>query len=166
MRGTAIVLWLLLGCFGGTLKALAVSEYAPLYRFFLFLPAQFASAWSGLAYTEEAGIYRFPGFVLDYSCAGINFCILCLVTAAFASTGSARKILNSAMIAVVISVSAWAMTQLANLIRIALSLKLLPLSTGRPWLHEAIGSIVFLFFLIVFYLLYKGIIHARTRPAH
>jgi len=118
-----------------TIKLAAMAEWAPLFRIFLFLPATAISIFTGTDYTESAGVYRFDGFVLDYSCAGINFFILSALTLALLKRPSI--------------LAAYLTTIVANIFRIALSLKLLQFSPSHPWLHEITGMAVFLFFLLL-----------------
>jgi hypothetical protein len=53
--------------------------------------------------------------------------------------------------------SGYFLALIANTFRVGLFLKLLPLAAGRPWLHEVVGTAVFLSFLITYGLLLQKI---------
>ncbi len=130
---------------GGVVKILAMLEWPTLYRAFLFPPAQVLSFFFLAEYEERLGTYNFPEFILDYSCSGIHFFILALLLLTHRhgeNTGGFLKALALAYL----------LTLAANTARVALFLKVAGFSTGRPWLHEAIGTIVFISFLFFYYL--------------
>lgn len=124
------------------IKLLAMAEWPPLYRVFLFIPATVMNFISSREYAETNGIYSFPEFILDYSCSGIHFFVILVLTNAYA-TG--RHFSGIAF--------AFIVTILANIFRIALSLKVLPYSANRLWLHEVVGTAVFISFLLGYYVL-------------
>lgn len=128
------------------LKLAAMVEWPPLYRVFLFVPANLLAFFRGSEYAESAGIYTFPDFILDYSCSGIHFFIIAVLLAVVAGRGLAVSITSAYLLALI-----------ANTFRVGLFLRLMPLAEGRPWLHEAIGTAVFLSFLIAYGLLLQKI---------
>lgn len=131
---------------------LAMAEWPPLYRALLFIPANILAFFRGGEYAEAAGVYTFPDFILDYSCSGIHFFIVAFLMYAVAGRGLVRGF-----------VSCYLVTLTANTFRVALFLKLLPFSAGRPWLHEVIGTAVFIFFLISFYwMIHRQVQHAES----
>lgn len=107
-------------------------------------------------YSEAAGIYTFETFILDYSCAGINFFLLALATGSMALWGSGR-------ISLVAIPFAWLLTIAANSMRVGLYLKVRSLTGDRPWLHETLGILVFLTLLIVYYEILRRRLHARKQ---
>jgi exosortase K len=131
--------------FAGVVKVLAMLEWPTLYRAFLFPPAQFLGFFFTAEYEETAGIYTFPGFILDYSCSGIHFFIITILLITFSRVKTAGGFLTALL-------TAYSMTLAANTARVALFLKVAAFSSGRPWLHEAIGTIVFISFLFFYYL--------------
>lgn len=146
-------------------KVPAMLEFAPLYHTLLFLPARVAMLVSGESYSELSGIYRFPSFVLDYSCAGVNFLLLCLVAGAWHFRTRVQSLRQLAGTTLCLALAAWCATNLANTFRIGLSLKLLHLSEQHAWLHEAVGTIVFITFLLAYYQLLSRFTHDKTHPA-
>lgn len=138
------------------LKLAAMAEWPPLYRAFLFVPANLLAIFVGSEYTEAAGIYTFPDFILDYSCSGIHFFIIALLLATLISRNGWGEVIQGAALAYIATLA-------ANTFRVGLSLKLMPLSAGRPWLHEAIGTVVFMSCLIACYFILQRI-QTTTRP--
>lgn len=122
------------------IKLAAMAEWPPLYKAFLLLPANVLAFFTGSDYAESLGVYTFPGFILDYSCAGVHFFIVIMLVGAFTE----HKLVASVLVG-------YAVTLVANTFRVGLFLRLLPVAEGRPWLHEVIGTAVFMTFLIVFY---------------
>lgn len=129
-----------------TVKILGALEWAPLYRSFMFIPAQLLSFFFLREYDESDGVYTFPGFVMDYSCSGIHFFMVALMVTAYTGKRSARGFLLGLT-------AAYLLTMAANTVRIALFLKVEHFSSGRPWLHEAVGTLVFVSFLLSYYLI-------------
>jgi exosortase/archaeosortase family protein len=123
-------------------KLAAMAEWAPLYRLFQFIPANLLAFFRGGEYAESEGIYTFSDFVLDYSCSGIHFFMIAVLVAVVIGRGLAVSIGSGYFLALI-----------ANTFRVGLFLKLLPLAAGRPWLHEVVGTAVFLSFLFGYYLL-------------
>lgn len=146
-------------------KVAAMLEYAPLYNTLQFLPAQLAALISGENYTEFKGIYRFTSFVLDYSCAGVNFLLLCLVASAWHFRNRVQSLLQLVPITAGLTLAAWLATNIANAFRIGLSLRLMHISERHAWLHEAIGTIVFIVFLLTYYQLLLRFSDGKTRTA-
>jgi len=133
--------WSITLAFCAAVKILAMLEWIPLYRTFLSIPARWISFVTREGFEESEGSYLFPGFILDYSCSGIHFFILlCL-----AGLASGRAVKSWQSISV-----AYAATLIANSARIWLALRL-----QRPGLHEAIGTAVFVFFLLVYYEIFR-----------
>lgn len=128
-------------------KILAALEWAPLYRAFLFVPAQILAFFFAADFDEQGGVYVFPGFILDHSCSGIHFFIVALLLLGFKSQRTWVGLLKA-------TGAAYLLTLAANTARVGLYLKFEHLSTGRPWLHEAIGTLVFITFLIAFYIIW------------
>lgn len=124
------------------IKLAAMAEWPPLYRVFLHVPANLLAFFRGSEYVESAGIYTFPDFILDYSCSGIHFFIITVLM-----TGVVNCRLSLAL------PCGFLVTLIANTFRVGLVLSLTPLAAGRPWLHEAVGTGVFLSFLIAYYFL-------------
>lgn len=145
-------------------KVAAMLEFAPLYDTLLFVPARVAMLVSGESYTALHGIYRFQSFVLDYSCAGVNFLLLCLVAGAWHFRQRVRSLSQLARHSAGLLLAAWCVTNLANTFRIGLSLKLQHFSEKHAWLHEAVGTIVFITFLLAYYQLLSRFTHDKTRP--
>lgn len=139
-------MYLLIALFlGGVIKVLAMLEWPTLYRAFLFPPAQVLSFFFAAEYEETGGIYTFPEFILDYSCSGIHFFILTMLLVTFRSVKATGGFLAALTMA-------YLLTLAANTARVALFLKIAGYSPGRPWLHEAIGTLVFISFLFFYYL--------------
>lgn len=140
----------------GLVKLAAMAGSPLAHRWFLQPLALLMSVFTGEAFSENQAVYTYSSFVLDYSCAGINFFAICSLTTAIAfspvkNSGHVRR--SATLIAelakpVLLVTAIYAVTLLANFVRVALSLRLLPLSEGRPWLHEAVGVVVFLSILI------------------
>lgn len=135
-------------------KALAVFESALLYRIFLQLTATLLAFFGNAEYSEDAGVYTFPHFILDYSCAGINFFAVAMLTGLLVMLSSGR-------VRLWLLPAAWLLTVLANTMRVGLYLKLEPWAAGREWLHEAVGVLTFLTLLIVYYLLLQRILYGK-----
>lgn len=142
---------------GALTKLGAVFEIDWLYRLFLDIPAKLLAISGYGTYSEAAGIYTFETFILDYSCAGINFFLLALATGSMALWGSGR-------ISLVTIPFAWLLTIAANTMRVGLYLKVRSLTGDRPWLHETLGILVFLTLLIVYYELLRRRLHAGKQP--
>jgi hypothetical protein len=155
-------------------KTLAVLEWAPLYRIFLFIPAQILGFFFSAEYLEQQGIYTFPEFILDYSCSGIHFFMIALIVTLIPPApfpikwrrgkkkGSADSLplstswrggwgVRPAGFLLQCFLAAYLVTLAANTTRVGLFLKLTPFSVGRPWLHELIGTAVFISFLMGFF---------------
>lgn len=147
------------------IKIAAMFEYAPLYNTLQFLPAKFAALMSGERYTEFRGIYRFSSFMLDYSCAGVNFLLLCLVAGAWQFRNRVQSLWHLAATTTILLFAAWLATNFANSFRIGLSLQLMYLSRQHAWLHESIGTIVFIVFMLVYYQLLSRFSNDKTRTA-
>ncbi len=139
------------------IKWSAMAEAAWVYRLFLHLPAVLLSIFGYSEYTESAGIYTFEGFVLDYSCAGVNFFLIAVALSCLAMLGAGRIYLITLPIA-------WFMTLAANTLRVGLYLKLESITGHQPWLHEATGILAFLTLLIVYYELLRRRLHGRKQP--
>jgi hypothetical protein len=133
--------WIITLAFCAAVKILAMLEWAPLYRAFLGIPARWISFVSGENFEESDGTYLFTDFILDYSCSGIHFFIL-LCLAGMAG-GRAIKFWQGIPLA-------YAATLIANSARIYIALRL-----QRPGLHEAVGTAVFVFFLLVYYEIFR-----------
>ncbi|MFZ5629257.1 MAG: hypothetical protein ACOY5B_09040 [Spirochaetota bacterium] len=152
--------WLKLAFFfavGALAKLGAVFEIDWLYRLFLHIPAGLLALSGHGTYSEAAGVYCFESFILDYSCAGINFFLLALATGTMALWGTGR-------ISFVVLPFAWLLTVVANSMRVGLYLKVRSVTGDRPWLHETLGILVFLTLLIVYYELLRRRLHARKQP--
>ena len=132
-------------------KILAMIEWAPLYRLFLFLPAILLSLATGNDFSEVEGVYTFPGIVLDYSCSGIHFFLMALLLAAMLQR------LRTALI------SAFILSIFANAFRILLSYRLLPVTEKFTFLHESIGTVIFITFLIGYYVFATRFRYVQTR---
>jgi len=128
----------------GFVKWSAIAESTWLCRLFLHVPAVLLSVFGYGDYMESGGVYTFETFVLDYSCAGVNFFLITLAVGCVAMLGAGRMYL------LIIPV-AWLLTVAANTLRVGLYLKLELLAGHRPWLHEATGILVFLTLLVVYY---------------
>ncbi len=145
-------------------KTLATIAYPPLYHALQFFPAKLAGILSGESYSEQQGIYRFTTFVLDYSCAGVNFLLLCLAAGAWLLRNRVKTCMQlTAMTAFLVPAALFA-TNVANAFRIGLSLRLMHISERHAWLHEAIGTIVFILFLLVYYQILLRFSNDKTRP--
>ena len=144
-------------------KIAAMLEFAPLYDALQFLPAQLAAIISGESYTEAKGIYRFSSFVLDYSCAGVNFLLLSLVAGTWHLRNKIQSLSHVATGIACLALAAWLATNIANAFRIGLSLRLMHISERHAWLHEAIGTIVFCVFLFAYYQLLSRFSNDKTR---
>lgn len=143
-------------------KVLAVREFAPLYRAFLALPAAFAGLFTGYDYIQKEGTYLFPGFILDYSCAGINFFLICCIAAATIYWRKMHSVRLVGRTLVLVFGAAWLATTLANVFRIGISLRLSSLTGTHAWLHEAVGTLVFLVFLFSYHYLLTRLSDAKT----
>lgn len=150
--------------FAVALKGFAMAEFAPLYHTLLFLPAKLAAVLSGESYTELNGTYRFSSFVLDYSCAGVNFLLLCFLASAWLFRSRVQSVLQLGLTTLALVLAAGCATNIANAFRIGLSLKLLHVSYAHAWLHEAIGTIVFITFLLAYYQLLLRFANDKTHP--
>jgi exosortase K len=146
-------------------KGLAMLEFAPLYHTLLFLPAKIAVLVSGESYIEFSGIYRFHSFVLDYSCAGVNFLLLCLAAGAWHFRQSVQSLPQLLRTSALLLLAAWFTTNLANTFRIGLSLKLFHHHAQHAWLHEAVGTIVFITFLLGYYQLILRFTNDKAQTA-
>lgn len=136
-------------------------EWAPLYHTLLFAPAQLAALLSDEVYTALKGTYRFKTFVLDHSCAGVNFLLLCLIAGAW----HFRQRAQTTTTFVLVTAGAWLTANVANAFRIGLSLKLFHYHTQHAWLHEAIGTTVFMVFLLGYYQLILRVKYAKADSA-
>lgn len=163
MRVMPVSFGILVLLLAAIIKIAAMHEYAPLYNALQFLPAQLAAIISGEIYTEAKGIYRFSSFVLDYSCAGINFLLLCLVAGAWHFRNKIQSLSHVAAGVAGLALAAWLATNIANSFRIGLSLRLMHISERHAWLHEAIGTIVFCVFLFAYYQLLSRFSNDKTR---
>ncbi len=150
-------------------KVIAMTSSPSLHRWFLLPTALSLSVFTGESFAENNAIYIFPDFVLDYSCAGINFFVICSLTTAIllSNAGEISRphtlfgyVVLWGRVALLIA-AIYAATLLANFARVALYLRLLPLSEGRPWLHEAVGVAVFLSILICYATLLNRIQNAK-----
>lgn len=128
-------------------KILGALEWAPLYRVFLFVPAHILGFFFAAGFDEQGGVYAFPGFILDHSCSGIHFFIVAVLLLGFKSKRTWVGSLKA-------TGAAYLLTLAANTARVGLYLKVEHFSPGRPWLHEAIGTLVFITFLIAFYFIW------------
>ena len=144
------------------IKLAAALETVPLYHTLLFVPASFARLLTGENYAELANTYRFSVFILDYSYAGVNFLMLCIFAGAWHSMRRVQNVAQLLRALLLITFGAFAATNLANTFRIGLSLKLFPLVERHDWMHEAIGTIVFISFLIGYYQLFLRSLNAKT----
>lgn len=164
MHMPAWLLPLTLACVAALVKLTAMGASLALHRVFLYPLALFLSGYTGEGFIERAGGFYFTDFYLDYSCAGINFFVIAALTAALLISGrdvAERRKLSRVLLEITLLLSAvYAVTLIANFTRVALYIDLQPYAPGRPWLHEAIGIIVFLSVLSLFSLSLNRIIHA------
>ena len=66
---------------------------------------------------------------------------------------------------VLIAAGSWLTVNIANIFRIGLSLKLFHHQAQHAWLHEAIGTIVFITFLMGYYQLISRFKYAKANAA-
>ncbi len=124
---------------------------------FLLLPTNLAIETitsSIAAYDPQSGFFHESlNIVIDKSCSGFNFWILCFVMFAFTTVrfikGNALKLM---MFPAVLLISL-VLTIFVNTSRILLA-TLTPefFNEQFPWLHQAQGTLIYLTFLITFYL--------------
>lgn len=168
MRGAA---WLLpVGLLGiaAAVKLAAMTASVGLHRVFLHPLAWLLSLYTDESYHEREGLYYFTNFYLDFSCAGINFFVIAAITTAWLIPEKlswprqvklipARMLLHWGFLAF----AAYAITLVANFLRVAIFLNLQPFAVGRAWLHEAVGIAVFLSLLTSYSLLLYRIKNAQ-----
>lgn len=113
---------------------------------------------TGLAATYVPGwgyYHESPGIVINASCSGFNFMLICyavLAVAAFRHLGSGR--FRTIIIPAVLAV-AYVLTIFVNAARIVAAVRLgsvFPDVKAIGWAHEALGAFIYLSFLILIYL--------------
>ncbi|HMQ61740.1 MAG TPA: exosortase K [Flavilitoribacter sp.] len=123
---------------------------------------------AGGEYGDSGVYYEQLNIVIDKSCSGFNFLILCygmLAVLAIPSLNGTR----AKMLAVILPLpGAWLLTVLVNSARILSAYFVHQLSGAfweHPaiWLHQAIGAFIYLFFLMLIYAGADFLIHKLTR---
>ena len=133
---------------------------------FLLYPVQ----WLVAVFTGQSSVYlpgegyQFTGFIIERSCAGVNFLVICWCTLAFLSIQNqhSRSIKIKALLwSIPLS---YGLCILANTFRIlsALVLQRLPGLHG-PNVHEALGVVVYLSVLLLATALFN---HILNLPKH
>jgi len=114
------------------------------------------------------------GFIIDKSCAGFNFWIICFLSLSFSALNYFRKNRDKILSIIILSIASYFITLFVNASRIMFSvligkLKIFEGLNQFKWLHEAEGIFVYLFFLISIHLIFNHllnkIIEKNAQPA-
>ena len=136
-------------------------------KFLLFPTTQIVD----LATDSESDFYEDMGFVnsqlnivIDKSCSGFNFLILCFVCLSFTAIGYFNKNLYKSLSIVFLLIISYFLTIFANSSRILVSVSLqkLQILNITKQIHQAEGVFVYLFFLIAFYLIFLHILNKKN----
>lgn len=128
------------------------------------------TANSPSGYQPESGYYHADlNILIDKSCSGFNFWILCFLMLSFLALGYFTQPVRKLATLPVALLAAYALTILANTSRISIALLLQHQSPGfsqhHPgWFHEAQGIFVYLSCLIGTYLAAESALTQLTRP--
>ena len=111
---------------------------------------------SRASYTAEQGyFFERLNIVIDKSCSGFNFWLICFMLLVYLIL-SARPQLKGRILVIPLALFiAYGLTLFVNSSRILLAItinKLAIIPHNIPWLHEAEGAFVYLFFLTMIYL--------------
>lgn len=99
------------------------------------------------------------GIIIDKSCAGINFFILCFTIAVFSKSKTCKSFKELSINYIILLGLSYFITITANAFRITGALLIVKLINNTNfvymynWLHHAEGTIVYLTILIIFYFL-------------
>ena len=107
--------------------------------------------------------------LIDKSCAGFNFWILCFVVLSFVAFKHLKRHLHLALSLSFALPCAYILTIIANTSRISIAIFLQDktgafFSENPTWWHEAQGVFVYLSFLIAIYLIAEFLLTKLTRP--
>ena len=110
-------------------------------------------------YSQLIGYYHADlNIVINKSCSGFNFWILCFVMLNFKIASTLKNTLQYILATASILIGAYMFTIFVNTSRITFSIFMTPITnsiynnTPPNWLHEAEGSFIYLSFLIIIYL--------------
>lgn len=133
---------------------------------FLLYPVQkLVQVFTGLSAIYLAGEgYEFPGFIIERSCAGINFLVICWCTLAWLSMHNSHPLRLQLKVLLFCLPLSYCLCIAANTFRIlsALLLQRLPGLHG-PQVHEALGVVVYLSVLLLATTLFH---HFLNLPKH
>lgn len=107
---------------------------------------------------------------IDKSCSGFNFYILLFLVISFAVIQLVKKPKIRAIVLVFTVMISYMITVFVNTSRILIAINTSQhfpdSSTQYPWLHQVQGTIIYLTFLIVFYLLSIKTLHHLNAISH
>lgn len=128
-----------------------------------------ATSSSSLYSPDEGYFHSELNILIDKSCAGFNFWILCFLMLSFLAFRYLHKQSHLALTLPAASLCAYVLTIFANTSRISIAIFLqnrmgafFPENPG--WLHEAQGVFVYLSCLIISYLIAEFLLTKLTRP--
>ncbi|MDI1256118.1 MAG: exosortase K [Flavobacterium sp.] len=107
--------------------------------------------------TSFGYVYDNLNIVIEKSCSGYNFWILCFAMLAFLTVNSYKTHLKKIAAILLILTISWLLTIFVNTSRIATAIFIseqFPNSSKQfPWLHQSEGIFIYLSFLIAFYMI-------------
>ncbi len=123
---------------------------------------------SNSVYLSESGYYHeHLNIIIDKSCSGFNFWILCFVLFSYLALNHIDKTFNKVLVLPSALMAAYVLTLFVNTSRIFASIVVQKQTQNtfagqQPYIHEAIGVATNLTFLVLAYLLIEKIlIHLR-----
>lgn len=123
-------------------------------------------------YVEGAGYLSRNGlYLINKSCSGLNFLIITVFITSFSLLSRKMRVRTQLLIGGTAFAGGYLLTILANSIRITLSIRFEPIRSSlfllkgaESWVHQGIGTFIFLLSLLVYYyLLMKGALWIRTK---
>jgi exosortase K len=108
--------------------------------------------------------------IIDNSCSGFNFLLICFLSLSFSAIVNLSGNVHKTLTIIVIMFFSIAYTIFVNTSRILLSIAIHKMSNfdveiKAEWMHQAEGTFVYLFFLIVIYLLVSYLLKKHIRHA-
>lgn len=120
-------------------------------------------------YLAESGFFNSRlNIIIDKSCSGFNFWILCFIALTFLAIKNLDKIHHKIIALPTILALSYIFTILVNSSRILVSTvihssELTFIGSSPSWLHQAEGSFIYLSFLIVIYLGFEYLLKKGTK---
>ncbi|MDL2223765.1 exosortase K [Bacteroidales bacterium OttesenSCG-928-M06] len=125
---------------------------------------QFTTNASSTFIPEKGYYFSKVEILIDKSCSGFNFMLLCFLMLFFSALKYFNRHFWKIMLLILTFVGSFFLTILVNTSRIIVSIKVhammeyFPMIVGKNILHQSIGIIIYLTFLILFYNLFNKLL--------